>query len=97
MGSNPPGGGGPQRGISFKFEYLGEFKFIFETALRYESRGQETCFDEKNCMQKISRYCSFNGYDSRGGRVTLCAEALSRESLLKSNVDEVLTDNSLQK
>ncbi len=57
VGSNPPGG--PQQGISFEFEYLGEFEFIFGTALGYESRSRETCFDEKKCMQKISRYCPF--------------------------------------
>jgi hypothetical protein len=32
---------------------------MFETALGYESGGRETCFDEKKCMQKISRYCPF--------------------------------------
>jgi hypothetical protein len=45
-------GGGAQQGISFEFEYLGEFEFIFETALGYESGGRETCFDEKTACKK---------------------------------------------
>jgi hypothetical protein len=43
-GSDPPGGG-PHRGIRFEFEYLGEFEFIFETALGYEAGGCGTSFD----------------------------------------------------
>jgi hypothetical protein len=38
IGSDSPGGG-PHQGICFKFEYLGEFEFIFKTALGYESGG----------------------------------------------------------
>ncbi len=50
LGSDPPGrpeghilgsdpSGRPHRGICFQFEYLGEFEYIFEMALGYESRG----------------------------------------------------------
>ncbi len=35
--------------MTFEFEYLGEFKFIFESNLGQESRDQECAFDkEKN-------------------------------------------------
>jgi hypothetical protein len=46
-------GGGARRGINFEFEYLGEFEFIVDTALGYESGGWETNFDATNRMQNI--------------------------------------------
>jgi hypothetical protein len=59
--SNLLGGGGAHRrnrssgalhgGVSFEFEYLGEFEYIFETASGYEYRGWWTSFDAKNCVQ----------------------------------------------
>jgi hypothetical protein len=36
------------RGMTFKFEYLGEFEFIFEKHLGAWSWAQELAFDEKN-------------------------------------------------
>ncbi len=38
---------GPLRGMSGKFEYLGELKFKFETNLGYESGDRECSSDEK--------------------------------------------------
>ncbi len=50
-----PQGWGQHWGIGLVFEYLGEFKFIFKTALENESVGWETCLDEKT-RGKISRH-----------------------------------------
>ncbi len=33
--------------MTFEFEYLGEFKFIFKNNLQKESGDQERAFDEK--------------------------------------------------
>ncbi len=47
-------GVGATTGISFKFEYIGDFEFIFETALGYESGGLGAYFEVKNIrMRKI--------------------------------------------
>jgi hypothetical protein len=101
VGFDPAGGatpwdrilrGGPQRGISFEFEYLGEFEFVFETALGYESRGRETCFDEKNCMQKISRYCPFKGMVSRDNLTLFCI--FLRAPVSRPKMFSHLTSNS---
>jgi hypothetical protein len=46
---------GPHLGIGFKFEFLGEFEFIFEKALGLESVGWGTCFVLKKTEEKISR------------------------------------------
>jgi hypothetical protein len=35
-------------GMTFEFEYLGKFEFIFENNLRSESGDQDLAFDEKN-------------------------------------------------
>ncbi len=51
---------GPHRGINNKFEYLGEFEFIFETALWWGSVGGGTCFYFKNQRQNSSWHCPFN-------------------------------------
>ncbi len=42
-----------------KFEYLGEFDFIFETNLGYESGDRVGAFDEKKPKSKISCKCTF--------------------------------------
>jgi hypothetical protein len=42
-----------------KFEYLGEFDFIFETNLGYESGNRVGAFDEKKQKSKISCKCTF--------------------------------------
>jgi hypothetical protein len=41
------------RGMTFKFEYLGDFEFIFENDLGSLSGDQELAFDEKKRMSKI--------------------------------------------
>jgi hypothetical protein len=40
------------RGMTFEFDYLGEFEFIFENSLGSWSGDQELAFDEKNECQK---------------------------------------------
>ncbi len=40
------------RGMTFKFEYLGEFEFIFENILEAWSGAQDLAFDEKNECRK---------------------------------------------
>jgi hypothetical protein len=42
----------PLRTIGFKFEYLGEFKVEFKTALGYETRG---FWWKKNRVKKLVR------------------------------------------
>jgi hypothetical protein len=46
--------------MTFKFEYLGEFEFVFENYLGAWSGAQELAFDEKKRMLKISCKCTFN-------------------------------------
>jgi hypothetical protein len=48
-----PREGGAATGVSFEFEYLGEFEFIFDTALGYESGGWGKNFDATNCKQNM--------------------------------------------
>ncbi len=45
------------RGMTFKFEYLGEFKFIFENNLG--AWAQKLAFDEKKLTTKTSYKCTF--------------------------------------
>ncbi len=40
--------------VTYLIEYLGEFEFIFETILDYESGDQMGSFDEKKQPSKIS-------------------------------------------
>jgi hypothetical protein len=40
--------------VTYLIEYLGEFEFIFETILDYESGDQIGSFDAKNPPSKIS-------------------------------------------
>ncbi len=49
-------------GMTFEFEYLGEFKFIFKYDLGKESGDQELAFHEKKRMSKISCKCTFKQY-----------------------------------
>jgi hypothetical protein len=42
------------RGIGLKFEFLGEFEFIFKKALVQESVGWGMCFVEKTQRQNFS-------------------------------------------
>ncbi len=42
------------RGMTFEFEYLSEFEFIFENNLGSWSGDQKLAFDEKKRMSKIS-------------------------------------------
>jgi hypothetical protein len=50
------------RGMTFEFEYLGEFEFIFENNLGSGSGDQKLAFDEKKRMSKISCKCTFNKF-----------------------------------
>ncbi len=45
--------------MTFKFEYLSEFEFIFENNLGAWSGAQELAFDDKKQMSKISCKCTF--------------------------------------
>ncbi len=46
-------------GMTFKFEYLGEFKFIFKNNLGAWSWAQKLAFVEKKWRSKISYKCTF--------------------------------------
>ncbi len=46
--------------VTYLIEYLGEFEFIFETILDYESGDQMGSFDVKNPPSKISWLGTFN-------------------------------------
>jgi hypothetical protein len=39
--------------MTFKFEYLGEFEFVFKNIFRYESGDQEGAFDERKQKLKV--------------------------------------------
>ncbi len=47
------------RGMTFEFEYLGDFEFKVENNLGSWSGDQELAFDEKKRMSKISCKCTF--------------------------------------
>ncbi len=47
--------------VTYLIEYLGKFKFIFETILDYESGDQMGSFDAKNPPSKISCLGTFKG------------------------------------
>ncbi len=53
------------RRMTFKFEYLGEFEFIFENNLGAWSGAQELAFDEIKRMSKISCKCTFKDFQSQ--------------------------------
>jgi hypothetical protein len=53
--------------VTYLIEYLGEFKFIFETILDYESGDQMGCFDAKNPPSKISCLGTFNAASDQVG------------------------------
>jgi hypothetical protein len=48
--------------VTFIIEYLGEFKFIFETILDNESGDQMGSFDEKKTPSKISCLGTFKHF-----------------------------------
>ncbi len=50
------------RGMTFRFEYLSEFEFIFENNLGAWSWAQELAFDEKKWRSKISCKCTFKQF-----------------------------------
>ncbi len=45
--------------MTFEFEYLGKFSFIFENFLDYETGSQMGSIDEKKLRSKISCKCTF--------------------------------------
>jgi hypothetical protein len=47
--------------VPYLIEYLGEFEFIFETILDYESGDQMGSFDAKKPPSKISCLGTFKG------------------------------------
>jgi hypothetical protein len=47
--------------MTFEFEHLGEFEFIFENNLQKESGDQDRAFDEKKRKLQISGKCTFKG------------------------------------
>jgi hypothetical protein len=47
-------------GVTFEFEYLGEFAFIFKNFLYYETGSQIGSIDGKKMRSKISCKCTFN-------------------------------------
>ncbi len=50
--------------VTYLIEYLGEFEFIFENILDYESGDQMGYFDAKNPPTKISCLGTFKVYES---------------------------------
>jgi hypothetical protein len=46
--------------VTYLIEYLGDFKFIFETVLGYVSGDQMGSFEAKKTKSKISRLGTFN-------------------------------------
>jgi hypothetical protein len=47
------------RGITFEFEYLGEFEIEIKDILEHESGAHMGLIHEKNQRPKISYYCTF--------------------------------------
>jgi hypothetical protein len=48
--------------VTYIIEYLGEFEFIFETILDYESGDQMGTFDAKNRHRKSQDWAPLNTY-----------------------------------
>ncbi len=48
--------------VTYLIEYLGEFEFIFETILDYESGDQMGSFDETKQPSKMSWLGTFNHF-----------------------------------
>ncbi len=48
--------------VTYLIEYLGKFKFIFETILDYESGGQMGPLDEKNRHRKSHAWAPLRGH-----------------------------------
>jgi hypothetical protein len=59
----------PQWPIALEVEFFAEFESIFETALYHESEDQLGTFGEITLDKKISRYCLFNIYGKRDGKI----------------------------
>jgi hypothetical protein len=51
--------------VTYLIEYLGEFEFIFEIILDYESGDQMGSFDAKKPPSKISCLGTFKGGNER--------------------------------
>jgi hypothetical protein len=54
--------------VTYFSEYLGEFEFIFETIVDYESGDQMGSFDAKNPPSKISCLGTFKGIGNSLGK-----------------------------
>jgi hypothetical protein len=52
-----------KRKVIYLIEYLGEFKFIFETILDYESGDQMGSFDAKNRHRKSHSWAPLRTYN----------------------------------
>jgi hypothetical protein len=52
--------------MTFEFEYLGEFEFIFESILGLKSGDQGHSFYDKKRKSKISCKCTFKGLEIVG-------------------------------
>jgi hypothetical protein len=50
--------------VTYLIEYLGEFEFIFETILDYESGDQMGSFDAKNRHRKSHAWAPLKGLES---------------------------------
>ncbi len=59
------------RRVTYLIEYLGEFEFIFEIILDYESGDQMGSFDAKKPSSKISCLGTFNRISGQLGHVWL--------------------------
>jgi hypothetical protein len=81
--------------VTYPIEYQGEFEFIFETILDYESGDQMSSFDAKNPPSKISCLGTFK-YGSSAGK-TLHRILRANESVsvdLLALTQSVLTEDA---
>jgi hypothetical protein len=54
-----------KRIVTYLIEYLGEFEFIFETILDYESRDKMGSFDAKNRHRKSHAWAPLKGLSGK--------------------------------
>ncbi len=72
--------------VTYLIEYLGEFEFIFETVLDYESRDQMGSFEAKKTKSKISCLGTFKTNDPKSRRMILLDVKYSSQTISKRNM-----------
>jgi hypothetical protein len=76
--------------MTYVIEYLGEFEFIFETVLDYESGDQMGTFDAKNRHRKSHAWAPLGHYQIPNDKaiLTVCSFHATQKSLKNNSPEE---------